>query len=176
MRRTSFRDWPCSIARTIDLLGDWWNPLILRDAFMGTRRFEQFQHSLGIGRNVLAERLRRLVDEGLFDKRKYHEHPERYEYVLTEKGADLFGVIATMMRWGDRWLDGGEGPPVVVRHRSCGSVTHAEVVCAECGEPLRMQDLRLEPSSGQRAEAPPKGHRPEPRVSSWQRRNSSGET
>ena len=169
MRRTSFRDWPCSIARTVDLLGDWWSPLILRDACMGARRFEQFQESLGIGRNVLAVRLRCFVDEELFEKRKYHDRPARYEYVLTEKGADLFGVLAAMMRWGDRWLDGGEGPPAVLRHRGCDSVTHAEVVCAVCGEPLRHQDMRLERAPererGRAADPPPQASP----AAGWQR-------
>ena len=132
----------------MDLLGDWWSPLILRDACMGHRRFEQFQKSLGIGRSVLALRLRRFVDEGLFEKRAYQQNPVRYEYTLTEKGADLFGVLTAMMRWGDRWLDTGSGPPVVLRHRTCDSVTHAAVVCALCGEPLRPQDMRLERSGG----------------------------
>ncbi|MGH7288654.1 MAG: winged helix-turn-helix transcriptional regulator, partial [Myxococcota bacterium] len=130
MRRTSFRNWPCSVARTVDLLGDWWTPLVLREAFFGSRRFEEIQRALGIGRNVLAERLRRLVDEGLLERRKYQENPERYEYVLSEQGSDFLGVMVAIMRWGDRWLDRGKGPPIRLRHRTCGELTHADVVCA----------------------------------------------
>ncbi|MHA6801969.1 winged helix-turn-helix transcriptional regulator [Salinifilum ghardaiensis] len=139
MKRTSFAGWPCSIARTMDLLGDWWTPLVLRECFYGLRRFDEFQRELGIARNTLTERLRRLVDEGLLDKRAYQHEPVRHEYVLTDKGEDFFGVLAAMARWGDRWLAGDEGPPVVLHH-SCGSETSAEVVCASCGEPLRAED------------------------------------
>ena len=148
MRRTSFRNWPCSIARTVDLLGDWWTPLVLREAFFGVRRFEAMQRALGIGRNVLAERLRRLVDEGLLEKRRYQTQPERFEYLLTEKGRDFFGVLAAIMRWGDRWLDRGKGPPVRLRHKSCGKLTEAEVVCAHCREPLVLTDLEMEIGPG----------------------------
>ncbi len=101
VRRTRFHRWPCSVARTVDLLGDWWTPLVLREAFYGVRRFDDFVGSLGIGRNVLAERLRRLVKEGLLDKVRYQQHPPRNEYRLTKKGLALFGVIAAMMRWGE---------------------------------------------------------------------------
>lgn len=140
MRRTSLAHWPCSIARALDLLGDQWTPLVLREAFYGVRRFDDFQSSLGIARNTLAERLRRLVDEGLFDKRAYQDDPPRYDYVLTDKGRDFYGVLAAMARWGDRWLSGEEGAPVVLHHRTCDHDTHAEVVCATCREPLRAED------------------------------------
>src|SRR5947209_3973489 len=105
MKRTSFATWPCSIARTMDLLGDWWTPLVLREAFRGVRRFDEFERSLGIGRNILTQRLRRLVGEGLLERRKYQDGPARYEYRLTEKGRDFYPVLAAMIRWGDRWLD-----------------------------------------------------------------------
>jgi DNA-binding HxlR family transcriptional regulator len=148
MRRTSFRNWPCSLARTVDLLGDWWTPLVLREAFFGSRRFEEFQGALGIARNVLAERLRRLVDEGLLERRKYQDAPERFEYVLAEKGRDFVGVLLAIMRWGDRWLDRGRGAPVLLRHRACGERTHGEVVCAHCREPLAIEDLEIEIGPG----------------------------
>ncbi|RRO18857.1 transcriptional regulator [Saccharopolyspora rhizosphaerae] len=140
MRRTSLAHWPCSIARALDLLGDQWTPLVLREAFYGVRRFDDFQDSLGIARNTLTERLRRLVDEGLFDKRRYQDEPPRYDYVLTEKGRDFYGVLAAMARWGDRWLAGTEGVPVVLHHDRCGHDTHAEVVCAACREPLSAEE------------------------------------
>ncbi|HEX4223388.1 MAG TPA: helix-turn-helix domain-containing protein [Pseudonocardiaceae bacterium] len=136
MRRSSFARWPCSIARTMDLLGDWWTPLVLRECFYGIRRFDEFQQALGIARNTLADRLRKLVDEGLLIKQPYQREPVRYDYVLTEKGRDFFGVLAAMSRWGDRWLAGEEGAPIVFRHEPCGHATHAEVVCAECGETM----------------------------------------
>ena len=104
MRRTSFAHWPCSVARTMDLLGDWWTPLVLRESFYGIRRFDEFQQALGIARNTLVDRLRRLVDEGLLEKVPYQTEPVRHDYVLTEKGRDFWQVLAAMMTWGDRWL------------------------------------------------------------------------
>lgn len=124
----------------MDLLGDWWTPLVLREAFYGIRRFDEFQQSLGIARNTLTDRLRRLVDEGLMEKRAYQSEPVRYDYVLTEKGRDFFGVLAAMSRWGDRWLAGAEGVPVVLHHDRCGHDTCPEVVCAACKEPLRWDE------------------------------------
>lgn len=143
MRRTSFADWPCSVARTADLMGDWWTPLVLREAYLGTRRFDAFQANLGIGRNILTQRLERLVVEGVLVRRPYQERPPRSEYVLTEKGRDLFTVVAAMKTWGDRWLAGPEGPPLTYRHTTCGAhPVDAEVVCSECGEPLRVREVR----------------------------------
>jgi DNA-binding HxlR family transcriptional regulator len=139
VRRTPFADWPCSIARAVDLLGDWWTPLVLRECFYGVRRFDDFQRSLGIGRNILTQRLNRLVDEGLLERRQYHDRPVRHEYVLTDKGRDFFPVIAALVRWGDRWLAGEEGPPVVLQHR--GHDLEADVVCSQCGEPVRLRDV-----------------------------------
>ena len=143
MKRTSFARWPCSIARTMDLLGDWWTPLVLREAFYGIRRFDDFQRTLGIARNTLTDRLHRLVDEGLLAKQPYQTDPVRYDYVLTEKGADFWGVLMAMSRWGDRWLAGASGPPVTVHHTACGHDTHAEVVCAHWRTPLTADDTRL---------------------------------
>lgn len=157
MRRTSFAEWPCSIARTMDLLGDWWTPLVLREAFYGVRRFDAFQQELGIARNTLSERLRRLVAAGLMEKRPYETAPVRYEYLLTESGREFFGVIAAMSRWGDRWLAEQAGPPVTLRHDTCGHDTHAEVVCAHCREPLAADDVtpRLGPGYPERLLARP---------------------
>jgi DNA-binding HxlR family transcriptional regulator len=148
MKRTSFANWPCSVARTMDLLGDWWTPLVLREAFYGIRRFDEFQSGLGIARNTLADRLRRLVDEGLLEKQPYQRDPVRYDYLLTDKGRDFFGVIAAMMRWGDRWLAEEAGPPITMHHHSCGHDTHAEVVCASCREPIRAEDITMNMGPG----------------------------
>jgi len=127
----------------MDLLGDAWTPLVLREAFYGVRRFDDFQSGLGIARNTLADRLRRLVDEGLLEKQPYQSEPRRYEYLLTEKGNDFFGVLAAISRWGDRWMAGDEGPPVVIHHNSCGHDITADVVCATCGEPIRATDVSM---------------------------------
>ncbi|HET9608917.1 MAG TPA: helix-turn-helix domain-containing protein [Acidimicrobiales bacterium] len=141
MRRTAFADWPCSLARSVDLLGDWWTPLVLRDAYYGVRRFEDFQRSLGIGRNILTQRLNRLVDEGMLERRPYQDRPVRHEYVLTDKGRDFFPVVAAIVRWGDRWLAGDEGPPLTLHHIPCDHDMHAEVVCSHCREPLALRDV-----------------------------------
>jgi DNA-binding HxlR family transcriptional regulator len=142
VKRTPFSEWPCSIARSMDLLGDWWTPLVLRDAYFGIKRFEDFQRDLGIGRNVLTQRLNRLVDEGLFERVPYQEHPPRYEYALTDMGRDFMPVLMAMSAWGDRWLAGPEGPPVTFRHKACEHQTEARVVCSHCGEPLVYGSVR----------------------------------
>lgn len=157
MKRTSFARWPCSVARTMDLLGDWWTPLVLRDAFYGISRFDELQAGLGIARNTLADRLRRLVEEGLLEKQPYQSDPVRYDYVLTEKGRDFFGVIAAMTQWGDRWLADEAGPPITMHHERCGHDTHAEVVCAHCMQPLTADDtaMRMGPGYPERLKSRP---------------------
>jgi DNA-binding HxlR family transcriptional regulator len=132
----------------MDLLGDWWTPLVLREAFYGIRRFDDFQRGLGIARNTLADRLSRLVAEGLLEKRAYQRDPIRYDYLLTQKGRDFFGVIAAMMAWGDRWLADEAGPPITVHHSSCGHDTEARVVCAHCQQPLRAEETTMRMGPG----------------------------
>lgn len=127
-------------------MGDWWTPLVMRESFYGVRRFEQFQESLGIGRNILTERLRRLVSNGLLERRKYQDRPARHEYRLTDKGRDFYPVLATIMAWGDRHLDRGRGAPVRLRHH--GHLSRPTVVCSECGEPLDVHDMSVEAGPG----------------------------
>lgn len=148
VKRTSFARFPCSIARTVDLIGDWWTPLVLREAYYGVRRFDDFEAGLGIGRNILTARLRRLVKEGMLERRKYQDRPARFEYRLTDKGRDFFPVLAAMVSWGDRWLDKGKGAPALLRHKTCGKITHPEVVCSECSEPIHVRDVRVETGPG----------------------------
>ncbi len=148
MRRTSFANWPCSIARTIDLIGDPWTPLVLREAFYGIRRFDDLQAALGIPRNTLADRLKRLTDEQILQKQAYDTRPVRHEYLLTDKGRDFFTVLAAMNAWGDRWLTDTDGPPVVFHHTTCGHDSHAEVICAECREPLDADHVTPRPGPG----------------------------
>ncbi len=137
MRRTRFDDWDCSIARTVDMLGDWWTPMVVRSAFLGARRFDDFLTALGIPRNVLTERLRTLVDRGVLEKRLYNEHPPRYEYRLTEKGVALYPIIVSMLKWGDEWLDWGEdGPPIKLVDRETGEDVDPVLVDRRTGEPL----------------------------------------
>lgn len=140
MQRHDFSNWQCSVARTTDLIGDWWTPLILRDASRGIDTFDGFQKNLNISRNTLTQRLVRLVDEGMLDKIQYNERPKRYNYKLTEKGADFVPVLLAMTRWGDKWLFDGR-PPYKVRHKSCGHDVQGVVVCSECGEELALDNI-----------------------------------
>lgn len=142
MKRTSFANWPCSIARTVDLVGDGWTPMVLREAYYGTTRFDDFERLLAIGRNILSQRLGNLVDAGFLERQAYQQNPPRYDYVLTDKGREFFPVLAAMMAWGDRWVAPSAGPPVLMRHRNCGHDTHAQVVCAHCREPLELDDVQ----------------------------------
>jgi DNA-binding HxlR family transcriptional regulator len=150
MRRTSFEDMNCSVAQCLEVVGEWWSLLILRDAFLGIRRFDDFQARLGISRNVLNQRLSRLVEQGVLDKVPYQEHPPRGEYRLTDKGRDLWLVVTAMRQWGDKWA-APDGPPVDVVHTACGHVTQAVPTCSHCGEPLDARAVRALAGSGSRA-------------------------
>jgi len=126
----------CSVARTLDILGDTWSIVVLRDVFLGAHRFDQIQEHLGIARNVLAARLKRLVEHGLLERRQYEEHPPRFEYHLTRKGLDLQPVLIGLMQWGDRYAADTTGGPVVIEHRACGHPVRAVIMCEECREPV----------------------------------------
>jgi DNA-binding HxlR family transcriptional regulator len=134
----------CSIARTLDAIGDKWSLLIIRDAFYGVHRFDDFQRELGVARNVLTDRLQKLVERGVLEKRQYEERPPRFEYRLTERGRDLVGVVLVMMRWGDRWTSEGDAPVTII-HTTCGHETHPLVACSECGEELHLDHLLADP-------------------------------
>ena len=125
----------CSVARALSVLGERWTLLIIRDAFRGTRRFDDFQRSLGVTRHRLSERLGKLVDEGVLTRVAYMERPMRYEYRLTRKGLALYPVLMTLSQWGDDWMDDGNGPPQRYRHSLCGKQTRAVLSCNECGDP-----------------------------------------
>ena len=139
---------PCSIARTLDVVGEWWSLLIVRDAFLGVTRFDEWQGRLGIARNVLAARLEHLVDRGIFERRRYQQHPERYEYVLTRKGRDLGPVLAALRAWGDIHEPTPGGPTTVLVHDDCGHQTRPVQACSHCGEPLRSGSVHVEPGPG----------------------------
>ena len=150
MHVTRLDDWNCSIARTLDVVGEWWTPLILRDAFRGTTRFDDFQASLGMARSVLTARLRKLTDQGILQRHAYCEHPPRYEYKLTEKGLALFPVIAAMLHWGDTWAPTPAGPPVVFIHDTCGNVTQPMLTCPHCNGEVTTGNTRSAPGPGSR--------------------------
>jgi DNA-binding HxlR family transcriptional regulator len=149
VKRSSVGHFNCSIARSLDVVGEWWTLLVLRDVFLGIRRFEAIQADLGIARNVLSDRLGTLVDHGVLTKRRYHEHPARYEYVLTEMGRDLLPVLAALMRWGDRWLS-PDGPPMLIIHRTCGQPVEWGGTCATCGVTVTARDVRMVKGPGWR--------------------------
>jgi DNA-binding HxlR family transcriptional regulator len=148
MQRTRFGDMACSIARTLDVIGEPWSPLILRNVYVGINRFDQIQQNLGISRKVLAERLKWLADNDVLERRAYSARPPRYEYALTVKGAELVDLLLVMVRWGDRWTAGEAGPPVLYRHHACGEISHVELRCSACDGPMRAGDIDVLPGPG----------------------------
>ncbi|AYC34638.1 transcriptional regulator [Pseudomonas cavernae] len=143
MRWEELDQQPCSLSRTLAVVGDRWTLLVLREAFLGVRRFEDFQQRLGITRHVLADRLKTLVQAQVLDKVAYQERPRREEYRLTARGHELYPAILALVNWGDRHLSGAEGAPIRHIHKGCGQHMHGVLVCSECGEPLRPQDVDL---------------------------------
>jgi len=138
----------CSVARTLEVIGDRWTILILRDAFYGVRRFDDLRRRLGVARNILAERLNKLVAHGVLERRLYQDRPARYEYRLTAKGRDLLPVLLTLTRWGDRWEADASGPPATFTHTTCGRETTPTLTCSECGEELLLRELHANSMPG----------------------------
>ena len=134
----------CSVAGTLQVVGDPWTLLILSAAFNGVSRFEQWCERLGLARNVLAVRLKTLVANGLMERRLYSPRPERYEYVLTPKGHDAFPIVAAMRNWGNRHIYGKGNEPFRHIHGQCGEHFEAAVHCAHCGEVTRHDDVIIE--------------------------------
>ncbi len=131
----------CSVARTLDIVGEKWALLAVREVFLGNRRFDEMVRRTGAPRDTLAARLRTLTGARILERRQYCEHPVRYEYRLTEAGLDLYPVIAALMRWGDQHLAGDDGPPLVLEHR-CGHQLVTQLVCESCGKPVDARDTR----------------------------------
>jgi DNA-binding HxlR family transcriptional regulator len=140
-----------SVGRTLSLVGERWTMMILREAFFGVRRYGQFARNLDIPRPTLSLRLRKLVDAGLFDRVPYSTEPERHEYRLTQAGRDLFPAVIALMRWGDTYLAGPQGAPIVLRHESCGKRTRPRLTCDECGEEITTRNVTPERGPGFRA-------------------------
>lgn len=134
MRWKDIGDADCSVARTLSVIGDRWTMLVLRDAFLGVRRFEDFQNDLGLSRHLLADRLGALVEHGVLKRCPYSERPPRHEYRLTAKGLDLYPVLVSIAGWGDRWMAGEDGPPLRLRHQTCGEIIAPALTCPCCGE------------------------------------------
>ncbi|HXJ37323.1 MAG TPA: helix-turn-helix domain-containing protein [Candidatus Eisenbacteria bacterium] len=141
MRRTSFAGMHCSMARSLEVMGDWWTPLILRDLHLGLTRFDELAEDLGISRNLLTTRLAALVERGLVERRRYSERPPRHAYHLTEAGRDLVPVLVALTAWGDRWLAPKQGPPLRLQHRTCGKFFTPTVACSHCGETVTAEDV-----------------------------------
>jgi DNA-binding HxlR family transcriptional regulator len=144
----------CSIASALEVVGERWSLLIVRNLMLGLRRFDEIQENLGIARNVLQTRLTRLIEQGVIEKRLYQDRPPRYEYRLTEKGLDLWPAIVALMNWGDRHAATPAGPPVLLEHRGCGGAIDAHRICERCGERLSVRDSQAQPGPGASADHP----------------------
>jgi DNA-binding HxlR family transcriptional regulator len=153
MRRTSFEDMNCSIAQSLEIIGEWWTLLIIRDAFFGVTRFDEFRERLGIAPNILTSRLDTLVDAGVLERRAYDDARERYDYVLTAKGRALWPVLTTLRQWGDKYVLGKGKEPIRIRHESCGAETTAHLACDHCGERLSARDAKVVAGPGLRDES-----------------------
>ncbi|HEX9644733.1 MAG TPA: helix-turn-helix domain-containing protein [Acidimicrobiia bacterium] len=145
MARKSLRHLECAVANTAEIVSDAWVALILRDAFLGVRRFDDFVSDLGIARNILADRLDRLIEAGVLETRPYQERPLRHDYRLTEKGKDLFDVLMTLWSYGERWDPPAGSNRQRAIHTGCGHVAEAVAHCGHCGERLIWRDVRIEP-------------------------------
>ncbi|WP_449221405.1 winged helix-turn-helix transcriptional regulator [Tistrella mobilis] len=155
MKRDDLKDQPCSMARTVAVIGDRWTLMLLRDCFLGVRRFDTFQERLGISRTIIADRLKLLVDEGVLARVRYQDRPPRDEYRLTPKGFDLYPVVMSIVHWGNRHYAGEAGPPMLHRHRTCGHDIEPVLTCKACGEELhpREVEVRAGPGIGDEAAA-----------------------
>jgi len=149
MQRKSYADMPCQVAQCLEVVGEWWSMLIVRDAFLGVTRFDDFQRRLGISRNILQHRLTHLVEAGVLARVPYSTHPPRDEYRLTDKGRDLWPVLTAMRQWGERYA-APFGPAIEVIHDRCGATLGAALVCAACGDPVGPGEVHAIPGPGYR--------------------------
>ena len=148
MKKISFADMRCSLARSLDVIGDWWTPLIVRDVYLGVTRFDDIAEDLGISRNLLTRRLKHLVDKGILRQEPYQTRPVRNDYRLTDAGMDLVPVILALTGWGDRWVQPMEGQPIRLVHRHCGQHFEPRVTCSACGEEIKAGDVLALPGPG----------------------------
>ena len=148
MQRSSFGEMRCSVAQTLDIIGDTWTPLVLRDVALGISRFDAIQRNLGLSRKVLAQRLRVLVDHEVVARTAYQEGPVRYDYRLTDKGKDLAMVLVAMQQFADKWVFGAGNAPIVWHHLSCGEQSEPAFACDKCGQPIGPDDVLPAPGPG----------------------------
>ena len=144
----TYDDQVCSIARSLEVLGERWTLLIVRDALLGLRRFDDFQRSLGVARNVLTERLARLTGAGVLERVAYQQHPPRHEYHLTPMGRQLAVPVIALMHWGDEHFAEPQGPPRLTRHRDCGGEVRVTFTCVDCDRPIGAGELEVLPGGG----------------------------
>ena len=147
MKRTSFAEADCPIARSLDVVGEWWTLLIIRNIFYGIRRFDALLNYLEISRNVLTDRLQTLVENDLLEKKLYQENPPRFEYHLTEKGEGLYPILIAYWSWGDKWLPKEKTAKIKMRHETCGETMTPTLVCSHCQESLSPQDVQYQVGS-----------------------------
>ncbi len=143
MKWRELADEPCSVARSVAVIGDRWTLMILRDCFLGVRRFDEFERRLGISRGIIAERLRALVVEGVLRREAYQQQPVRHEYRLTDKGLALHPVMMAIVHWGDVNYAGEAGPPLLHRHKTCGCDFTPVMTCSACGDPVAARDVEV---------------------------------
>lgn len=136
----------CSVAAALEVVGERWTMLIIREALLGVHRFDEMQADLGIARNVLQSRLEHLVTHGILERRRYQDHPPRHAYHLTDKGLDLWPAVVALMQWGDKHADIPGGPPVRLEHRGCGGAVDDHLLCTVCGERLGARDVWAHPA------------------------------
>jgi DNA-binding HxlR family transcriptional regulator len=143
----TYDDQVCSLARALEVVGERWTLLIVRDALLGLRRFEEFLDSLGIARNVLSARLRHLVEYGVLERVRYQDRPARFEYRLTPRGVELATAVIALMQWGDRHFAPPQGPPRLIDHTGCGAPVEAGLACPACARTVGAAELsaRLNP-------------------------------
>ena len=164
MRRTSFAGMNCSVAGALEIVGEWWTFLVLRDAFLGVRRFEDFQRRLGIARNVLTARLQTLVGHGILERRLYQVRPERYEYRLTDKGLELHPILVSLMQWGDKWAGVADAPPWSSSTRAAGNAAPPGSCATTAASPSTPATCSPSPApAGTTARSWPPTSSPEPR-------------
>jgi DNA-binding HxlR family transcriptional regulator len=147
VERKSFAGMHCSVAQCLEVVGEWWSMLIVRDVFLGVTRFDEIQQRLGISRNILQQRLAHLAEHGVLERVSYSEHPPRFEYRLTAKGRDLWPVLTAMRQWGDKYA-APDGPPLQIIHKDCGHVANAVMTCSRCGEHIGTGDVRVAAGPG----------------------------
>lgn len=147
MRWEDLEKEPCSVARTLSVIGDRWTLIILRDCFLGVRRFDEFESRLGITRHVLTDRLKKLVQHGVLTRKPYQQRPVREEYRLTDKGLDLYPVIMSLVHWGNTHMADQRGAPLVHIHKTCGHRMAPVTSCSHCGEALSARDVLVEPGT-----------------------------